>query len=260
MSTDPLLLKQSGQYYFYHNDHLGTPQKLTAVNGAVVWAAKYNAFGKASVSIGTVDNPFRFAGQYYDNDTGLHYNWHRYFDIKIGRYLKTDPIGFFGGINLYEYVSNNPINNYDIDGLLPRLLGANPLWHWARHTAKREIGRAMPDLKEKVVVAMAETIADVVEVSDALKAKEYEHYLENLLNSNKIANKSFNCNDYITMKNMLEEANQRKAEFLNRLKKANPNLPWDAGMREVNKIIGLFNRIKKFMEETIPNVECCVSG
>jgi uncharacterized protein RhaS with RHS repeats len=48
-TTDPLFMKQGTDYYFYQNDHLGTPQKLTAINGAVVWAAKYTSFGKADV-------------------------------------------------------------------------------------------------------------------------------------------------------------------------------------------------------------------
>jgi RHS repeat-associated protein len=58
-----------------------------------------------------------YAGQYYDQETGLHYNYHRYYDPKIGRYLTPDPIGLLGGINLYTYVLNNPINAIDPWGL-----------------------------------------------------------------------------------------------------------------------------------------------
>ncbi len=73
MSTDPLFVKEDGQYYFYHTDHLGTPQKLTAVNGAVVWSALYSSFGQAQVLPSSiVENNLRFAGQYYDgNQTAL---------------------------------------------------------------------------------------------------------------------------------------------------------------------------------------------
>jgi RHS repeat-associated protein len=59
----------------------------------------------------------RFAGQYYDSETGLHYNYHRYYDPKIGRYLRADPIGLFGGVNLYSYVNNRPIISSDPFGL-----------------------------------------------------------------------------------------------------------------------------------------------
>jgi RHS repeat-associated protein len=82
-----------------------------------VWSADYLPFGKASVTIGTVGNDLRFAGQYYDSETGLHYNYHRYYDPKLGRYLRADPIGLLGGINLYQYASANPINASDPFGL-----------------------------------------------------------------------------------------------------------------------------------------------
>ncbi|CAB1062354.1 Rhs-family protein, partial [Olavius sp. associated proteobacterium Delta 1] len=70
--------KVGGQYYFYQNDHLGTPQKLTAVNGAVVWSVKYFSFGKADVDASSsITNNLRFAGQYFDQESGLHYNYNR---------------------------------------------------------------------------------------------------------------------------------------------------------------------------------------
>jgi RHS repeat-associated protein len=103
----------------YQNDHLGTPQKLTAVNGAVVWSAKYSSFGNATVDpSSTILNNLRFPGQYYDQETGLHYNLFRYYNSAIGRYLKVDPIGLeTKGVNLYHYVMNNAINWIDPFGL-----------------------------------------------------------------------------------------------------------------------------------------------
>jgi RHS repeat-associated protein len=106
-----------GSVYYYHNDHLGTPQRMTDGSGAVVWAADYLPFGEADITVETVGNDLRFAGQYYDQETGLHYNYHRYYDPKLGRYLRADPIGLEGGINLYAYVENNPINDFDPFGL-----------------------------------------------------------------------------------------------------------------------------------------------
>jgi RHS repeat-associated protein len=66
----------------------------------------------------TVVNNLRFPGQYYDAETGLHYNFHRYYDPVTGRYTQADPIGFLGGdLNLYGYVGNNPVNRIDTSGL-----------------------------------------------------------------------------------------------------------------------------------------------
>ena len=59
-----------------------------------------------------------FKGQYYDSETGFHYNYQRYYDPSTGRYLRADPIGQAGGINLYTYVGNNPINETDPFALL----------------------------------------------------------------------------------------------------------------------------------------------
>lgn len=116
----------TGNLYYYNNKYLGTPLLMTDSSGNVVWDADYKPFGEADVNANsTVVNNFRFAGQYYDEETGLHYNYHRYYDPKTGRYLTPDPIGFDGGINLYTYTENNPINAYDSDGAKPVFGGEN---------------------------------------------------------------------------------------------------------------------------------------
>ena len=117
-TTDPLFMKVGTQYYFYHNDHLGTPQKMTATNGAVVWSAKYESFGKAVVEVETVENNLRFPGQYYDSESGLHYNWNRYYNTQTGRYLTPDSMWMAKKKNLYLYVQNNPKTMIDPWGLL----------------------------------------------------------------------------------------------------------------------------------------------
>jgi RHS repeat-associated protein len=118
-TTNPLFQKIGTNYYWYQNDHLGTPQKIIDTSGRTVWSATYTAFGEAVVDPSSIIiNNLRFAGQYYDAETGKHYNWNRYYDPKTGTYISEDPIGFEGGdINLYSYVGNQPINRIDPLGL-----------------------------------------------------------------------------------------------------------------------------------------------
>ncbi|WP_256349076.1 RHS repeat-associated core domain-containing protein [Pseudomonas reactans] len=93
--------------YHYQLDHLGTPQELTDTNGEIVWSAHYRAYGETSrLDIGKIDNPLRFQGQYFDLESRLHYNRHRYYNPDIGRYLTQDPVKLAGGINAYQYVPN----------------------------------------------------------------------------------------------------------------------------------------------------------
>ncbi|MBA6046774.1 rhs family protein [Pseudomonas lactis] len=93
--------------YHYQLDHLGTPQELTSPEGEIIWSAHYRAYGQiARLDVGKVDNPLRFQGQYFDQESGLHYNRHRYYNPDIGRYLTPDPVRLAGGINGYRYVLN----------------------------------------------------------------------------------------------------------------------------------------------------------
>ncbi len=115
----------NGDILYIHTDHLGTPRLATDHNQTVVWRWDSNAFGHSPVN----DDPdgdghpviinHRFAGQYYDEETGLYYNDFRYYDPKIGRYITSDPIGLAGGLNTYAYVANNPLAFSDPTGECP---------------------------------------------------------------------------------------------------------------------------------------------
>ncbi|MEA1146189.1 RHS repeat-associated core domain-containing protein, partial [Klebsiella pneumoniae] len=83
------------------------PQELTAPDGEIVWSAHYRAYGEiARLDVSKIDNPLRFQGQYFDPESGLHYNRHRYYNPDSGRYLTPDPVKLAGGINAYQYVPN----------------------------------------------------------------------------------------------------------------------------------------------------------
>ena len=102
--------------YYSHNDHLGTPQVFTDQNQSVVWQADYQPFGEVSESVNMFANNLRFAGQYFDGESGLHYNYFRDYDPQTGRYVQSDPIGLQGGLNTYVYVLNNPLLFIDPTG------------------------------------------------------------------------------------------------------------------------------------------------
>ncbi len=101
---------------YLHTDHLGTPRFGTNTGGTQVWSYDYDAFGNATPS-GSVTVNLRMAGQYYDSESGLFYNWNRYYDPETGRYISSDPIGLEGGMNTYNYAIVSPIMYTDPEGL-----------------------------------------------------------------------------------------------------------------------------------------------
>jgi RHS repeat-associated protein len=92
---------------YYANDANGCPHRVLDGSGAVVWAARYDAWGTAvGMESSGFDNPLRFQGQYFDSETGLSYNRFRYYDAATAQYVSSDPIGLDGGADLYGYGPN----------------------------------------------------------------------------------------------------------------------------------------------------------
>ncbi|MCA7996147.1 type VI secretion system tip protein VgrG [Burkholderia cepacia] len=121
--SGPLSRYADGRAWHYVTDHLGTPQELYDDRKEIVWAADLSAYGCVRREIASsVDNPIRFPGQYYDAESGLHYNRFRYYDPASGRYVSQDPIGFLGGYNKYAYALNVPNQAYDPKGLFIPLI------------------------------------------------------------------------------------------------------------------------------------------
>ncbi len=94
--------------YYFHTDQIGTPVEMTDVDGQIVWQATYKAWGEVeSLPMNEVEQNLRFQGQYFDDETGLHYNTFRYYDPEVGRFITQDPIGLSGSNNLYVYAPNS---------------------------------------------------------------------------------------------------------------------------------------------------------
>ncbi|MFT2789727.1 RHS repeat-associated core domain-containing protein [Serratia sp. T13T92] len=113
--------------YWYHTDLNGSPQEVTNAQGEMVWSGQYGVFGQVarqtdamwrnfSQPLGRFRQPLRYAGQYLDEETGLHYNTYRYYAPEVGRFITPDPIGLAGGLNLYQYAPN-PLSWLDPLGL-----------------------------------------------------------------------------------------------------------------------------------------------
>ena len=107
--------------YYYHYDGLGSVVALSDGAGNIVERYTYDVFGEPNVwapngeprTISSYGNPYMFTGRRFDTETELYYYRARYYEPKLGRFLQTDPIGYYYSMNLYEYCLNNPVNWID---------------------------------------------------------------------------------------------------------------------------------------------------
>ena len=113
----PLAMEQRGRTYFYHADGLGSIVSLTDQRGAVVQSYDYDSFGNMQRHGGEVKQPYGYTGREWDKELGLYYYRARYYDPVVGRFIGKDPIGLRGGINLFAYVGNQPVDWIDPFGL-----------------------------------------------------------------------------------------------------------------------------------------------
>ena len=120
----PVGVVVGGQIYYVETDQLGTPREVAAsTNNALRWKWDYfgTTFGETAPNqnpsgLGSFTFNLRFPGQYYDAETGNHYNYFRDYEPQTGRYTESDPIGLVAGLNTYGYTDQNPIRYFDNRG------------------------------------------------------------------------------------------------------------------------------------------------
>ncbi|WP_336220177.1 RHS repeat-associated core domain-containing protein, partial [Citrobacter amalonaticus] len=135
---DPLPVVNIRNIHLYQCDHRGTPTALINQEGQTEWKAEVDPWGNVLFEDNphNIEQPLRLPGQWYDEESGLHYNRHRYYDPTQGRYITQDPIGLVGGLNLYNYVMDNPVTYVDPKGLDTAIIAngptnGNPIGHSA---------------------------------------------------------------------------------------------------------------------------------
>jgi len=109
----------SGQGYYYTRDHLGSVREMCSSTGTITSRMAYDPYGRTTTVSGTTLPTMQYAGYYEHAASGLSLTRYRAYDANAGRWLSRDPIGELGGLNLYGYVADDPVNMIDSIGLAP---------------------------------------------------------------------------------------------------------------------------------------------
>lgn len=139
-SLSPLaMISQSSSIVFFQNDINGAPVGVIDRDGNWLWTARYSATGGIqSLHEGSVCQPLRLQGQYFDEETRLHYNFHRYYDPAVGSFISKDPVGLYASDNLYKF-KNNILQWVD-------LLGLECKWSWVEASEQHALDRHSPHI------------------------------------------------------------------------------------------------------------------
>jgi RHS repeat-associated protein len=120
---EPLAELRSSGTSYYEADGITSITSLSNSTGVLANTYTFDSFGKLTAFTGTLTNPFQYTAREFDPETGIYAYRARYYDQSVGRFLSEDPRQFAVGVNLYDYVRNNPANFRDP-------LGAFPAWGW----------------------------------------------------------------------------------------------------------------------------------
>ncbi|MGY6274216.1 RHS repeat-associated core domain-containing protein [Methylomonas sp. MgM2] len=133
-----LSMARGGQDYYYHQNALWSVAAVTDALGNAVERYSYDAYGYPIITDGSgvavppnawgtahsaIASPWMFTGRQWDEETGIYFYRARYYDPFKGRFLGRDPLGYFGGVNLYEYIQGRPATLVDPYGL-------KKIWGW----------------------------------------------------------------------------------------------------------------------------------
>jgi len=123
LDNTPIGYVNNGTLYYIETDHLGTPRQVlrpavAPANDTLVWKWDFagSVFGTHSPNPEGITFNLRYPGQYFDQETGLHYNYFRDYEPGTGRYVESDPIGLKGSISTYGYTAQNPLEFFDPTG------------------------------------------------------------------------------------------------------------------------------------------------
>lgn len=131
-------VQEDASRYAYTADHLGSVRELVGADGTTIASRLvFSPFGKLTSEEGSVHSEFGHTGHYYDRSTDLTLSLYRGYDPALGRWLSADPLGLDGGLNLYGYIDNDPVNDVDALGLAPTREELTNLAEWlgVGHTA-----------------------------------------------------------------------------------------------------------------------------
>ena len=149
---------------YFHCDQIGVPREMTDSQGKLLWKGRYDAWGQLIHDSNrhaqrSTHQPFRLQNQYFDQETGLHYNFLRYYEPALGRFITQDPIGLMGGMNLYRF-EGTVQNQVDPLGLFAPALAAPWLLEGLAY-----VGTAMAG------ILVAAGIMDATEEEDKVEAQ-----------------------------------------------------------------------------------------
>ena len=156
---------------YFHCDQIGVPREMTDSQGKLIWKGRYDAWGQLihdsnRYAQRTTHQPFRLQNQYFDQETGLHYNFLRYYEPALGRFTQQDPIGLMGGMNLYQFAANTQTMS-DPKGLSPNFIYSAEQWKGLEQAAKAQQCKIYDNTQVKTVTNTPYTIATQVSGSAA---------------------------------------------------------------------------------------------